>query len=306
VATHRVGPSRSLSPPAGPLARVWAEVKLTVRLTVDNAAAAFAPGLGFTAAACAHYGVRGAPLAGDLAASVALFALYLYVFDASNQAAAGQEDRVNKPHRPIPTGLATPTGLMRRFWPAMAAYTLLGALTETLAWVLLWQAVVIGLNLLARPRDYLWVKPVAMFAGIIAQLAAAWRLAGPIDATGWRWILTLAVVFSLPMRIEDVRDMDGDRRAGRTTLPLLIGHWPVRLWFALVSVLLPAVLHLLLFAPSPAGVTAVIACDAVMVTMNWTAAALTLAIRTPKADRVSYQLHCLTYFAAVTCGAVLL
>jgi 4-hydroxybenzoate polyprenyltransferase len=182
----------------------------------------------------------------------------------------------------------------------MALFALMGIATDTLPWILLWQAAVISLNLVARPRDYLWTKPIAMLAGILAQLGAAWTIAGPLDRTAWTWTLTVA--FNLPMRIEDVRDMKGDRSTGRTTLPLIIGHWPVRIWFAFVSLLLPLVTHLLLFAPADPSPLTLITCDAIMIIMNGAAAALALYPRSPIADRIGYQIHCLTYCAVLACG----
>ncbi|RSM98240.1 hypothetical protein DMB42_45410 [Nonomuraea sp. WAC 01424] len=233
-----------------PAQRLLGEIKLTGRLMADNAVASWLPGVTFTAAACAHHDIGGWPLARHLVISGLLFGLFAYIFDTSNQAKGAVEDAVNKPYRPVPAALTTPSGLLRRFWIAMAAYGLLGWATGTLMWVALWQAIVIGLHLLVRPGHYLLVKPVPLLAGTVAQLAAAWQLAGPVDATGWRWILVLAIAFNVPLRFEDVRDVDGDRRLGRITLPMVIGHWPVRLWFAASMIAFPVVVYLLLVAPA--------------------------------------------------------
>ncbi|MGC9544185.1 hypothetical protein [Streptomyces sp. UG1] len=187
--TNTIGPTPAvLSPPSGPSS--W-------------------PSMLFTAAACAHRDIRGLTLVTTMVTSAAYFALYQYVFDTSNQATGADEDLVNKRHRPVPCGLITSRGLLGRFWCAMPAYTLLGWLTGTLAWTLLWQTTVIGFNLLARPRDYLWAKPVAMVLGTIAMLAGAWELAAPLDAVAWSWILVITVGFNLSLRFEDVRDMAG-------------------------------------------------------------------------------------------------
>lgn len=286
--------------------RMWTEIKLTRLLMVDNALAATVPGLAFTAAACAHYDISGWPLAWHLALGGLLFFLYQYVFDTSNQAMGAAEDQLNKPYRPVPSGTTTPAALMRRFWLGMAAYTLLGWLSGTLTWVLLWQATVIALNLLSKPRHYLYVKPLTMLAGTPALLAAAWQCVGPIDAIGWRWIAVLTVAFNMPMRFEDVRDVEGDRRIGRTTLPLLVGHWPVRLAFAISMAILPVVIHTMLFVPSGASMIAVAASTAVITGLSWTSAARSLLRHTTAADRTTYQLYCATFAVTPVCGAVLL
>jgi 4-hydroxybenzoate polyprenyltransferase len=272
----------------------------------DNFIAGTPPGILFAAAACAYYQV-GLLRTGQITGiSIVLFSLYLYVFDTSNQARSEAEDHENKPYRPIPSGLTTTKGLLRRFWCAMAIYSAVGFATGTLAWVLLWQAVVIVLNLFVPPRYYLQLKQVAMSLGIVAQLAAAWQLVGPLNRTGWTWILVLMLCVSLVMRFEDVRDIEGDRRIGRRTIPMVIGHWPVRIWFALVYTAVPVVLHIMLFAPRHPGRLALAVCDAAMLALCWSAALMVLLFRTRRADRTSYQLYCASYCLALLCGIVVL
>jgi 1,4-dihydroxy-2-naphthoate octaprenyltransferase len=300
--THTHSQQRQTSPAA----RLRFEMAVTARLLADNASASSLPPLLFTAVACAHYQTSSAKTILYLTTSAVLFVFYQYVFDTSNQARGVQEDMLNKPYRPIPSGMITSQGALRRFWCAMPLYTLLGWLTGTLVWVLLWQAVVIGLNLVSAPRHYFIAKPIAMILGTIAQLAAAWQIVAPLDSVGWSWVLVLAITFNLPLPFEDVRDMDGDRRIGRRTLALLIGHWPVRIWFAITMTALPITLHLLLLAPSHAGVFAVVACDTAIVALSWTAAARSLLLRTVPADRVTYLLGTFTYCVAMGCGLVVL
>ncbi len=299
--------ARTTFPPApGPWSWLRRELSLTARMMADNSVVSIPPPVLFTAAACAYAGTDGAATALHLATSTVLFTLYLYVFDTVNQARSAEEDQANKPYRPIPSGLVHPSGLLRRFWCAMPLYTILGWALGVLEWTLLWQAVIISIYLLARPRDYLWAKPIAMLLGTIAQLAAAWQLVTPLDAAGWKWVLTISIVFNLPLRFEDVRDIEGDRRIGRRTLPLITGHWPVRIWFAAVLIGLPFALYFLLFAPSPTSTTATAICTLIIALMSWTAATHSLVRHTVRADRITYQLYCLTYAAALASGIALL
>lgn len=277
-----------------------------MRLVADNVTAALVPGLMFTAAACAHHAVTGPALAGKLALSALYFAFYQYVFDAANQACGAEEDRGNKPWRPIPHGMITPARLMRRFWFAMALYPLLGAATGTLPRVLGWQATTMVLTVLGRPRLYVAVKPATMLVATAAQLGAAWSLAAPLDQTGWRWILVITLGFVPALGYEDVRDMEGDRRVGRVTMPLLVGAWPVRIWFATITFALPAVLHLLLYAPSGAGTLRIAACDVIMAGLCWLSGGRALLMRTTAADRVTYQIFVLAYCASLATAIVLL
>jgi len=282
------------------------EARLTARLLADNVSAALVPGLLCTAAAGVHYRVGGPGMAARLAVSAGVFLLYSYVFDASNQARNAAEDRVNKPHRPIPSGLATSHGLLRRFWAGMAVYTLVGWFAGILPWVLLWQAVIVGLNLLSKPRHYIFVKWPAMVCGAIAQLAAAWRIGGPLDSTGWTWILVITITFIAALPFEDVRDMAGDRAIGRRTLALTVGPWPVRIWFATVTAVLPVVLYLLLYRRSHAGTPVILTCSAVVAALSWTTTARSLCRRTVPADRITYLLFTITYCVAVAMALPLL
>ncbi|MEU6708136.1 UbiA family prenyltransferase [Streptomyces wuyuanensis] len=272
---------------------------------VDDVLAALLPAVLFTAVACVHYGIDAVGTTLHVATSVVLFSLYLYVFNASNQARSVTEDMANKPYRPVPRGLISPTGAMRRFWCAMAIYTLLGWLTGTLIWVVLWQTVVIGLNLWSLPRHYWVLKPVAMGLGLVVQLAAAWQIVAPPNTVIWSWVLTIAVAFVLPMPFEDVRDMDGDRQIGRRTLPLSVGHWPVRIGFAVTMTALPLALYLLLFRFSHASPITIAACTAVVVIASWSAVIRSLLFRTAPADRATYLIYTFTYCVVISCGLVL-
>jgi 4-hydroxybenzoate polyprenyltransferase len=67
---------------------------------------------------------------------------------------------------------------------------------------------------------------------------------------------------------EDIRDMVGDRAIGRRTFALMVGHWPVRITFAMIMFAIPVVLYLLLFSRSHATPGAVWACGAVVAVMS--------------------------------------
>ncbi|WP_171076248.1 UbiA family prenyltransferase [Streptomyces sp. YIM 121038] len=298
-------PARPLSG-TGLVGRIGFEARVTGRMMAANAPAAFLSPVLFTAVACVHHHVGGPATALHVAVSTLWFALFLYVFDASNQVRGATEDALNKPYRPIPSGLLTPQALMRRFWCAMLLYALLGLVTATLLWVLLWQAATVVLHFVSAPRIYFAVKPMLMQLGIITQLAAAWQLVAPLDTTAWAWVLVTGVGYNLAMIYEDVRDMEGDRSIGRRTLPLIVGHWPVRIWFAAVMTALPLALHHWLFAPSNARPALIAACTLTVTGMNWYAALRSLVIRNARADRITYQLYGLAFGVTLTCGLVLL
>ncbi|MGW7079935.1 hypothetical protein [Streptomyces sp. NPDC054866] len=71
-------------------------------------------------------------------------------------------------------------------------YTLLGWQFGVLEWVLLWQAVVLFLNLVSKPGHYLWCKTPCMIVGTMAELAAAWQIVRPLDTTAVLWIAVIS------------------------------------------------------------------------------------------------------------------
>ncbi|MBT2207720.1 UbiA family prenyltransferase [Actinomadura sp. NEAU-AAG7] len=264
-------------------------------MTIDNLLVNIPPSLIFALGAClrAHLGaVQTAEHAGMI---ILLQMLFGYVFDASNQSRDTDEDRINKPHRPVPSGLITPAGARRRFWCVMPVYTLVGWAMGVVEWVLLFQAVVTFLNLLCPPRAYLWCKTPCMILGVVAQLAAAWQSVAPIDSTAWRWILIIAVPFCLALPFEDVRDMAGDHAIGRRTPALVLGEWPLRVWFAGLLAWIPLALHYALFLPTHASGPRILLCDTALAIACWTPALRALLLRNTAADRLTYQLLITAY-----------
>ncbi len=274
-------------------------------MLADNFLAELVPPVVFAVAVSVNADLSAQQTLWYLVQVTALFMLYGYTFDASNQSRHADEDRVNKPHRPVPAGLITAAGARRRFWVVMPFYTLLGWQLGVLEWVLLWQATTIFLNLLVSPRFYVWSKTPCMALGLVAQLAAVWQVAGPIDGTAVLWLATLAALYVPPMPFEDIRDMAGDRAIGRRTPALMLGHWPIRIWFAAFMYALPLVSHFALFAPTGAPASRIAVCDIVVAAVCWTAGARALLLRNATADRTTYQLFTMSYVLTLATGALL-
>ncbi|MFI9150319.1 hypothetical protein [Streptomyces sp. NPDC053367] len=144
-----------------------------------------------------------------------------------------------------------------------------------------------------------------MVAGGVAILAAAWRPADPLDAVARQWIRTVVVACSLALVFEDVRDTGGDRAVGRRTAALVLGAWPVRLWFAALLTAIPVVAHILLFAPTGADPARIALCDAALATAGRVPAVRALVLRHRDPDRVTYQLYIVSYVVVLSAGPVL-
>ena len=281
--------------------RVWFEVYLGWRYIAGDIPAAVLPGIAFALAAARYADLTWPQLAVVAAKSLLLFWLYAYTFCSSNQARAGDEDRINKPYRAIPSGLVTPRGTLTRYWIAMAVYTLLGIWFGVWPWVLAWQANTFVLNFLFG-RNWL-VKAASMVTGAIFQLAAAWQLAAPLDTTTWRWIVVSMLLAVLGGVSEDLRDIEGDRSVGRTRLVLLVGHWPVRIFTALIYMATPVVCHVILYAPTGSPLPVVLICDAALASLSWLAAFRVLTIRDfGRGDHITYMIYTYSYTIVPACG----
>ncbi|MEW9551206.1 UbiA family prenyltransferase [Nonomuraea sp. NPDC050783] len=282
------------------------ELQVTWRMVADNLPGAVVPPLVIALAVCLRDDLPLSRILWHEAEIVILSFCYIYVFDSSNQARSGDEDRLNKPYRPIPAGLLTPLGAWRRFWCVMPLYTLLGWRLGVVEWVLLFQAGVILMNMVCTPRLYLWCKtPFNMAAGV-AQLAVSWQVVSPLDGTAWRWFLTIGATYPLAIIFEDLRDVEGDRAVGRRTPALVLGAWPVRVWFAVLMGIFPVLGHLLLFAPTGAPFWRIVLVDSLYAAMCWATGARALLFRHAAADRITYQMFITGCYPTVLISGLIL
>lgn len=66
-------------------------------------------------------------------------------------------------------------------------------------------------------------KDGCMGSGCIAQLLAAWAIGGSPPEMGWEWIKYITLYMLWPIPLQDLRDVPGDKAAGRLTTPILMG-----------------------------------------------------------------------------------
>ncbi|GGK63082.1 UbiA family prenyltransferase [Nocardia camponoti] len=245
----------------------------------------------FTTAAWGYDGADVSRLPVLLAAAVVYFALYIYTFDLSNQLTGIEEDRLNKPHRPLVTGLVTPAGARTRLIVATVAFLVTGAATGVLEWALLWTAAWYFHNHMGGARR-LWGKNLAMTAGTIAQLSAAWQLVTPLDSTAWRWILVIAVPLTLLVSLQDFRDLHGDHANRRRTLVMILGEPASRALMCACFAVYPALLYVVLYRHADLATTL---CAIVVAILSEAIAVRILRLSGRRADNRTYVLYTLCY-----------
>ncbi|MGY4102889.1 UbiA family prenyltransferase [Nocardia sp. R16R-3T] len=233
-----------------------------------------------------------------LAACLIYFWLYIYTFNLSNQLTGIEEDRRNKPHRPLVVGLVTPLGAKWRLVWATSAFLVLGAVLQVLEWTVLWIVACTFHNLLGGARA-LWGKNAAMVAGTVAQLAAAWQIVTPLTAAAWTWIAAIAIPLGVLVSLQDLRDIDGDMAVGRRTAAVVFGEMACRRFFAAAFAVYPIAIHFLVYrnAPPAAALLGMVAA-----LLSLVIAYRVLRYRNRRADHITYLLY--TYWYCLTLASV--
>ncbi|GIC84500.1 UbiA family prenyltransferase [Aspergillus udagawae] len=161
--------------------------------------------------------------------TVFLFICHLYVFEIVNQVTSVEEDRINKPQRPIPSGLLTVAGGRKRWsisWIVcpLLAYYLAGSQACCLfIWYQLWTFFC-----------YVWPKiNHFMFRNAFASMGVynMFRLIDeiiysevpsfPLPPTNFYLVLSAWVMLTVHM--QEFHDSEGDRKMNRRTLPVIAG-----------------------------------------------------------------------------------
>ncbi|MGK7311136.1 MAG: 1,4-dihydroxy-2-naphthoate polyprenyltransferase [Candidatus Longimicrobiales bacterium M2_2A_002] len=194
--------------------------------------AAVTPVLVGTAAAFAVGGLRWGPALAALAGALLLqiganLANDLFDYEKG----ADTEHRLG-PTRVVQSGLLSPTAVRR----ATALVFLLAALVGGyLAWVGGWVIVAIGLAAIAAaiaytggpyPLGYNGLGDIAVFIffGLVAVCGTAYVQAGYVPALAWIAAVPVGTLITAILVVNNVRDIETDRAAGKRTLAVRLGR----------------------------------------------------------------------------------
>lgn len=158
--------------------------------------------------------------------------LYIYTFCISNQIAGIEEDRLNKPYRPLPTGLVTIEETRIRLVVYSLFYLLVAYFLQIFWYSLAWVVVSLCLNLYGWSNHWVSKNLLGMSLGTFILFNVQWKIAQPFQVIGtnteiYFTFMSLWAGFALPL--QDMRDQEGDRLLGRKTLPLAIGDKGARI-----------------------------------------------------------------------------
>ncbi|KAG9309608.1 UbiA prenyltransferase family-domain-containing protein [Chiua virens] len=174
------------------------------------------------------FAVASAPLCSPIYILPTVFWVWLHIlqFDLANQIKAPEEDKVNKPSRPLPAGrisLRNATILRWLIAPLCLAYSSLYS-TQLAFASLEMQLFTVLYNELDGDKNWLSKN------GILAIMYGCMELGGTLSAThDFSSIsetaklavqLTIAV-FTTTVHCQDFKDVEGDRVTGRVTVPIM-------------------------------------------------------------------------------------
>jgi 4-hydroxybenzoate polyprenyltransferase len=264
------------------------EVRILWGFCGGDVTAALLPPLLFTAAAMPSWS-RAAPVLGE---ALLYFVAFGLCFTIANQVTSIEEDRLNKPQRPLVRGLLSVQGAWVRWGVWTLVLLALGVHAQLLLPTLAWIGVAI---ITALGWDRSWVvKNGCMLVGVVVQLASAWRFAAPLTPPLMRFIGGVALAFAILVSVQDLRDIAGDRARGRSTVPMAWGELPLRRFLVVGFLLVPAGMHLLLGLLLP--VTFVrLGCEVLLAALSWLIAWRVWHRHHSHADHITYLLFTLLY-----------
>lgn len=186
--------------------------------------------------------------------------------DAGDYLRGGDSGSRVGPQRVTAQGWATPRQVLRA---AEACFVLAAVCGLYLVWVGGWPILALGVASLAAAWGYTGgPKPIAytplgelfvvLFFGLGAVGGTYWLHRHAISAEALVAGLAVGLPAAAVLVVNNYRDMDGDRRAGRRTLPILLGEGRSRVLFAAL-VLAPFVLLWPLEAVAPGAWLALLA-----------------------------------------------
>ncbi|KAJ7113794.1 UbiA prenyltransferase family, partial [Mycena epipterygia] len=201
------------------------ELRVFWDFTWRDWSASLIPGMMYTIAALRSLDATpsSALVTRSLIRSLIYFLLYIYAFDIANQINGINEDRINKPDRPLSSGRVSLQGAYIRWYATTAAHLVAGVAWGVLPWTVLWVCITIYTSFYGGDKHWPTKNLLFMSVGSLCLLQAAWGLVAPITAREWRWALLLSGVFGVVASVQDMRDVEGDRIAGRRTLPIVLG-----------------------------------------------------------------------------------
>lgn len=158
-----------------------------------------------------------------------LFIGYIYSFEIVNQIVGATADAINKPQRPIPSGMLTHRGARLRWALSWLLYPCVSYCLSGIGgmkWALLWQAWIYFSYIQPAPNNPL-LKSMFTAVGIFILMAVVDELIlreHPQHGSHPLLNVCVSVWMFFVIHIQDFQDVAGDKKEGRRSLPPVLGE----------------------------------------------------------------------------------
>ena len=159
-------------------------------------------------------------------------------FSISNQRgpASIQEDSINKPWRPIPSGRISPSQATSLLRFVVAVGFLISMRFGGLAPYIVQLAATYHYNDLGGAQGHYIIRDLLNAIGMTSWLYGCIDVAGGVHLrlheTDPTTALLLVAAITMTIAVQDLRDLDGDRKCGRATLPIIFGNRNSRIFIS--------------------------------------------------------------------------
>lgn len=154
--------------------------------------------------------------------SFTYFVLFIYVFDVNSQIFGVKEDEVNKPDRPLSSGLIDLNEGKKRAFIISSVFVVYAFILNVHIWAIFWFFLVWLYSYTGFSRNWL-LKCLLVSLGTLTQLPAAATIVGvPLEKI-WVWLVSVFVMMTICIGVQEFRDVEGDKKVGRETLPIKFG-----------------------------------------------------------------------------------
>ncbi|KAL7928212.1 UbiA prenyltransferase family domain-containing protein [Trichoderma chlorosporum] len=210
------------------------ELDVTIRLIQSNAAGFSFIFIGGLLSRAISSPMSAAEMAIPTCSTLIVGFLCNYIFDIANQASSPHEDYLNKPNRPIPAGLISIHQANVRWVLAWTlGPTIIYFFSGTWAILHLLHFKILIFVCYVWPRWNSWIMRnyfAAFSYFILARLlnqvlskeTPNWKISFFIDFIIFGWLMAT-------VHIQEFYDIEGDRKSGRTTLPMLLSEKGLKL-----------------------------------------------------------------------------
>ncbi|MEL6943689.1 MAG: UbiA family prenyltransferase [Bacteroidota bacterium] len=244
----------------------------------------------------------------NLLLGVFYFTLYIYPFNILNQLYGIEEDKIDKPDRPLVQGLVSINEGFFRYRLLTLGFILLGFFLGVGLWSCLWVFIVYQYNANGWDKHWFTKNVICMGLGTFAQLGAAWAIIHHHTFESYLVISTVAIWVSFTACTQDFRDILGDEQTDRKTLPIAFGSNLSRILMGGIWIILALIIGYtyLLYEGSYQNRVYVLIAASILIIVHLSIGVRLIAFRKTMDDRITYLMYSYLYGLMLLSSALIL